>query len=1037
MPKNIFNETPNFQLHKRKLDGYYTDNKYEFYNDDYLIKYASDKDISSSFKEKFFFSKIVFYKNLRNYSHKYKILDNSEANSLLTTYRKKKYLLNKMKNCKKNRKPKKKHKLREKKFIEDNFSGEKIFDEYSKSIYKSNLLDDQNSITSGQSNNYFKNNKPKIYKRNSLKEEIALDSLLNKKKNLSVSDSKSLYSNDKNCLILNYFPKMTETEINNQLENEVIKTLAKLINNDSFNELFIFIKTPNVSFQVFSIIDNYYSTLIEQGNFIDTETLDKIKHSENCYIIRDKLFDFEENKLLENFKNLVRFYKDNIKDYFNFYQSSSQDHQITFLSALDNIKQSENLIKFRVKNINELDGDGKNVIKNNIIKVILGDFIEVFIKFSNVILYPSNYFESHYEEIFIRFENFLSILKVLTIKSNEKFIKLVKLFLDICLFQILVKLLDSDLKHLLRNSSSNLKFKYVTFISFFNRLIEIYLYIINDSKVDIYSNQKSNEKSIELVNNIFYEYLYPAVNSSFTNKSSFDDLNNEKKKFESLLRDLFNSNYLDKATFEKSFKSNLYQIFIINIVKCQNLNLVSSDTQKIMFDMPFLQLCHRYLNMLILILVDNKKNLEKFEFLEKFFSYSQNNGKSFYDIENNIFDISNLSTKRIFNTEVKKKLYYRFVNSDITSIMEIQQIWKIDPVIIIKIVLCILKSFYKKKHTEISDCLKKKDLYKLLNSIYTGEEIDDDKVLFFISSCVNTLSFLISSSPDENSRKRILTKFVSALTDSKENFDKKLLTETTPVMGIVPILSVVLSYLKFINYFKSNNSREYCVKNLSEMLNFDNSYPFLKGFTISLFLKLIQNFDQNSKDLAKYITLLNSYVKKVILSIIEMEKSKLKDEDQSILTELYETLHFYIKNLITISEDSSNVLLIKNQSILDELKEVLSIKNVFPFIYKKMVINIINNLCENIYKNSETLIQNIHFNDDDMEIDIKNDLEDFEKSFLEKTVQYSTVLLVNIVNSYITDNRNSQYYKGKVTKDLANVSNSNKLSIAVKFLRRC
>ena len=72
-----------------------------------------------------------------------------------------------------------------------------------------------------------------------------------------------------------------------------------------------------------------------------------------------------------------------------------------------------------------------------------------------------------------------------------------------------------------------------------------------------------------------------------------------------------------------------------------------------------------------------------------------------------------------------------------------------------------------------------------------------------------------------------------------------------------------------------------------------------------------------------------------------------------------------------------------------------------------------------------------------MEIDIKNDLEDFEKSFLEKTVQYSTVLLVNIVNSYITDNRNSQYYKGKVTKDLANVSNSNKLSIAVKFLRRC
>ena len=102
---------------------------------------------------------------------------------------------------------------------------------------------------------------------------------------------------------------------------------------------------------------------------------------------------------------------------------------------------------------------------------------------------------------------------------------------------------------------------------------------------------------------------------------------------------------------------------------------------------------------------------------------------------------------------------------------------------------------------------------------------------------------------------------MSALTDSKENFDKKLLTETTPVMGIVPILSVVLSYLKFINYFKSNNSREYCVKNLSEMLNFDNSYPFLKGFTISLFLKLIQNFDQNSKDLAKYITLLNSYVK--------------------------------------------------------------------------------------------------------------------------------------------------------------------------------
>ena len=89
----------------------------------------------------------------------------------------------------------------------------------------------------------------------------------------------------------------------------------------------------------------------------------------------------------------------------------------------------------------------------------------------------------------------------------EKFIKLVKLFLDICLFQILVKLLDSDLKHLLRNSSSNLKFKYVTFISFFNRLIEIYLYIINDSKVGIYSNQKSNEKSIELVNNIFYEFF--------------------------------------------------------------------------------------------------------------------------------------------------------------------------------------------------------------------------------------------------------------------------------------------------------------------------------------------------------------------------------------------------------------------------------------------------------------------------------------------------------------------------------------------------
>jgi hypothetical protein len=1028
--KSLFDESPKIQICKRYLDGYYSDSKYNLYSkaSDDKIKYSSDREEASIKESKMLFSKLEYDKHLSIYLHKYKVLDGEKAKIMIKKIDRKRQKTKKI--IKKDKiNLRKKRKLKEKKFDEDNF----IVDDFNDISFVSNrsFLEDEKSVFSLKSNATSGKNvrQDRPLKRNAfttLFENNQIYSTKTKKSDLSIKEVKSLYANDKNCSITSYFPKITE--VNNQLEKEVIKTLSRILNNDIFQDLLIFLKTTDVSYQMFTHVNTFHTTLINKGNTIDREILSPIELTDTMFQIGNEIFEFVgvQESFIDNFKKLVSFYRHNLQLYLVFYENQCFSEKSKFLNSLENLKKCENLLKILMRRVYEVEGEQGKIFKFNLIKGIHSEIINTFTLLSNVILFHSNYIDNYYDEVIIRYENFLCIIKALWLKSSEKLSKSFKIFLQILYYQILTKLFSIDFKPLLREFSKTLNPKYTAFISFFYRIVDVYLYITSENHTDT----ALIEKSIELINTMFYDFMYPSLKSNFSLKISSEDEEVSKRKFNEefqiLLRDLYNDNFLDKLTFEKTFKSHLYHLFVINITKCYNLEELSSDTQKLLFDAPFIQICHRYLNLLNLTLIDTRQKLTKFDFIQKFYSTIDMND-SFYDIESKINNISNISTKKIFNLEVKKKLYYRYINSDITSLMDIQKFWKIDTISVCKIVLNILKSFTssKRKYLDISDCLKKKDLYKLLEFINTGQEVEDHLILSFITSCVTILSNLISAQSDENSRKRNLSKFTMELGSSKAIFDSQILTETSMKLGLVPTLCIVLSFLKFINFFQNKDSRRHCVKVIVDNLNFEKSTPSLKGFMISIFLRLIQHFDsQNSReDVKSYIdNYLNPYVKGVISLIKEMENKSLKENDQSILTELYETIHFYLKSLMSISEDKGNKLLINNQNIIDELREVISTKNVFPSNYKKMVVTILNNLFENIHQSSEDLFQNVVLNDE-MEIDLDfHEMSQDEIVFLEKNELIAKTFLVNVINSYVTDKRNSQFYKGKVSYDLANVS---------------
>ena len=648
-------------------------------------------------------------------------------------------------------------------------------------------------------------------------------------------------------------------------------------------------------------------------------------------------------------------------------------------------------------------------------------------------------------------------------------------FLLILSYFILIKIYSLDFSEInlkkFNKSKLNQSFQYMSLFIIVSENYNKIKKSTNSSK--IFSPNENIEVLLDINKLIFDEFLTegllnnPNPNFEFDqnflvnisnnkNKQNFENTShifkyNLKNNFYFMVKDIFFENVVNKQILHKNFKCCLYKIFICLTNNIYDSNLISGDVRNFIHNDIFLHIYKRYFNLILISLYFSNLKFIKFSVFDDIFEknifiqstknsdlkITQKNIFSYYDLENITNNINNLELKRKINFTKKCKLLNEYLLSDIKTIILLDKYWKLDPDTLIKYIFSffnILNSQHR-RNLMVDDQLNNKNLYKLIDMIFdhgnikenTNEEKQDinyfsqecffPPLIEFIFKCNRLIRKLLHLCKEEKHKKILLNKFhsnVSKYLISEKNYSENSLEFIQPKLGTIPRISIAVCYVEFAYVFMNNSDIELTVEKIRDILDFEKSSAFMKGFNISIFIKIILNFSRKNINLTKLIGNLNNQIKNLNLQIIQYEnykKNKIlenhnlnENNNDNLKTEIFPTLHFVLNNLLNISKERPKIF-IENPIILEELKNLLEIKFKLALNYKQIIINILTNCVEqfedylNDTKISEIKNNRILIEEDGITFEIDDTL--FECNQVDNNMNINNSFLIKLRDDFL------------------------------------
>jgi hypothetical protein len=747
------------------------------------------------------------------------------------------------------------------------------------------------------------------------------------KNNVNKSLNNSIMSafNNKSNSILTYFPQVSN--VNTKREGEILKNLSRLINNGKYTELLNLLdKDPQrIYYQLISDISSKHSELINKSNDIDSELIETIFISEMNFKIEEKTFDFL-NDSKKSILMLFEFYKQNLSNLMSILHGEEISNSVNNITdpneylfkIVNNVKTSENLIKYIIKNHEKISNLNFSNFKSEI--------CNIFLIFLTRLFTMENINDEIYEEIKIdRLVAFLMILKVMfsifSIKketlSMDSLKEVTTNFIKIVVYLVLSKLFWFNTKNLIENLNQ------VVYMSLIQILTDVYS--------TLHSINEKDSNALKLLDMVFKDFFY--TGASITGDFQVPDI---KAYFLDTCKKYFNGNFFDSNSFEKNMKSSFYKIFILQTNSISHLNEVSADTKKLIFNPLLLQLYHRYFNLFLLMFCEGGKvkwetdTNSLFKFFEEYYSIiCKENSLSYYDFDTIIKSVDNIEVKRILFSEIKGNMLRKYLLSDTNTLLILESIWKIEDKLKLKIIFKFLASLVQPSRKNIisEEEINKKNLYSVIDIIFTSapEEGADISTLntFILNICKIVRNILVKDRSDDITRKQLLSIFVqhsknkifTEIAQSANTYENKL--------GIIPTFTIVLCLIEFKNIFEINENIELSVKKISEIFESNKTSTLMKAFNIAILLRVVMKLSKRKLSITKYVDLICQNIKTVLVTINELNQQLNMDNNEKIREEHSRTIEYFLKIFIQIAREDPNVI-INNPQILEEMKNIVS-----------------------------------------------------------------------------------------------------------------
>lgn len=575
-------------------------------------------------------------------------------------------------------------------------------------------------------------------------------------------------------------------------------------------------------------------------------------------------------------------------------------------------------------------------------------------------------------------------------KINKKYIFKIKNN-----FNFLVKTYINE--NVVHKDLATSKFKsclYKIFICFTNRILD------NSSMSMDIRAFLHNEIFIELYKRYFNMLFLVFFDCNFKHTKFFFIENSIEK---NIIFPIYNTNKNcdyknNNASIEKCNQGNIFSYFDLENVK----KLISSAELKNKINMKKKSnLIYEYLlsDLKTLIIINKYWKIEQLTLLKNIFA---------------LFKVMNSKHRRYNEAEAFKN------NRSVFNLID--SVFKIDP------------NHSQNKYSE-----------NLITQDFDSDCDDDDSLFFqqtsfftplfeFSFICTRLFRKILLCSKDEKHKKKLLSHFnnqVSSFITKDKLYNESLFEYQVPKLGLIPHLIIAFIYIELANYQTDFDDINLCITKIYDILDFNKSSVYLKGIIIAVTIKILLNYSLKNFALEKLIFNLNQQIKFLYTQIIQKNYNNkenfisIRNDSTNIINyslvnnniyncrnvnsggntnqninniiqnEIYPTLHFLLNNLHYVSKEKP-IIFVDYPSLLDEIKNLLDMKQKLALNYRQIMVNILINCfdnCEELIlkkleksrENSKNDTNKVIIADEDMILEIENNLfeDDAEKIFLE------------------------------------------------------